>query len=235
MIMEEQKLDNPVWFSCLETHSEFAIGLDGLQSYHPDYCSFTGFDVLDKTAQSLNDYAKLSSSFFVVGARPQFDQQLLLTRELICDQMILKEPIALPITEDIVELQELNAESLFFLVNLVQPGYFKNDTPKLGQYFGIFKDGNLVAVTGERMKMNCFTEISAVITHPNYNGKGYAKQLVTHVANTIFAQGKTPYLHVAENNLGAINLYKKLGFEYRRKISFWNFEKVPIAPHIQAV
>jgi predicted GNAT family acetyltransferase len=93
----------------------------------------------------------------------------------------------------------------------------------MGDYFGVFKDNTLVAVTGERMKMNEFTEVSAVVTHPLYTGRGYAKQLVAYTVNKIFDQNKTPYLHVAEKNNGAIRLYEKLGFKTRRKISFWNF------------
>jgi len=49
--------------------------------------------------------------------------------------------------------------------------------------------------------------------------------LIAHTVNKIFDENKTPYLHVAETNTGAINLYNKLGFTTRRKISFWNFEK----------
>jgi predicted GNAT family acetyltransferase len=74
------------------------------------------------------------------------------------------------------------------------------------------------------MKMNDFTEVSAVVTHPFYTGKGFAKQLVAHTANAIFDENKIPYLHVAETNFGAIGLYEKLGFRTRRKISFWNLE-----------
>ena len=72
------------------------------------------------------------------------------------------------------------------------------------------------------MKMNEYTEISAVVTHPDYTGRGYAKQLVSYSCNKIFNAGKIPYLHVANTNMGAIRLYEKLRFETRRKISFWN-------------
>ena len=104
----------------------------------------------------------------------------------------------------------------------MQPGYFKNKTSQLGDYYGIFQNGDLVAVAGERMKMNDFVEVSAIVTHPEHTGKGYAKQLITYVVNKISDQYKTPYLHVSENNTGAIGLYRKLGFKVRRKISFWN-------------
>ena len=97
----------------------------------------------------------------------------------------------------------------------------------MGNYFGVIKEGKLVSVTGERMKMNDFTEVSAVVTHPFYTGKGFAKQLVAHTANKIFDENKTPYLHVAETNFDAIRLYEKLGFKTRRRMSFWNLEARP--------
>src|SRR5690606_33309480 len=103
-----------------------------------------------------------------------------INKELICNQMILSNPINIPITEEITELQGDQNKDLFNLVNLVQPGYFKRQTPQLGNYYGIYKDGQLIAASGERMKMNAYTEISAVVTHPDHTGKGYAKQLIAH-------------------------------------------------------
>ena len=96
----------------------------------------------------------------------------------------------------------------------------------MGDYFGIFKKGQLVAVTGERMRMFDYTEISAVVTRPGFMGRGFAKQLVAHTVNKNYVENKTPYLHVVESNVGAINLYLKLGFEIRRKISFWKLKRI---------
>ena len=95
----------------------------------------------------------------------------------------------------------------------------------LGDYFGIFNNNKLVAVTGKRMRMNGFTEISAVVTHPDFTGRGYAKQLVAHVVNKNLSNNIIPYLHVAADNLPAIRLYEKLGFETRRKMSFWKIKR----------
>lgn len=73
------------------------------------------------------------------------------------------------------------------------------------------------------MIRNEYTEVSAVVTHPQHTGKGYAKQLMAFTCHKIFNEDKIPYLHVADSNVGAIKLYKKLGFVTRRKITFWNF------------
>jgi len=223
--LEENKLDNPVWNSLSETHQEFAIDYNGTKFYNPDYCPFGGFTALETTIEATNQYSALAESFFVVGEKPEIADSLKIVKELVCLQMILHEKIELSVETEIIKLTEIHNEELCNLVNLVQPGYFKNKTPLLGDYFGIFKDNQLIAITGERMKMSDFTEVSAIITHPDHTGKGYAKQLIAHVVNRIFDQNKIPYLHVVESNIGAIKLYEKLGFETRRKISFWNISK----------
>ena len=219
-------LDNPVWHSLNEKHADFSVDYNGGKFYKPAYCSFGGFVNFNHFAASLNDYAKETNNFFVVGDIPQYRDELTIRQKLICNQMVLNKPIDQEIHEEIVALKtDTQKKELFDLVNLVQPGYFNKNTGDLGCYFGIYKNNKLIATTGERMKMNKYTEISAVVTHPEYTRKGYAKQLIKYTADTIFSENKIPYLHVLESNIGAIQLYEKLGFVTRRKISFWNFVK----------
>lgn len=222
---DESKLDNPVWNSLSESHREFAIDYNGTKFYNPDYCPFGGFTELETTLEATNQYSALAENFFIVGEKPKISDSLEIAKELVCLQMIAHNPIDLQTDNEIVLLTEKHNEELLHLVNLVQPGYFKTKTPRLGNYYGIFKENQLIAITGERMKMNDFIEVSAIITHPDHTGKGYAKQLIKHCVNTILSQNKTPYLHVVESNIGAIKLYEKLGFVTRRKISFWNISK----------
>lgn len=223
MITEEEKLDNPVYYSLTETHKSFAIDYKDMKFYHPDFCPFGGCAAVDKSRYGISKYAKFSKDFYVVGHRPHFDGNLEIKKELVCNQMLLERPLTIKISERIIELQEDQADELLALVNLVQPGYFKKKTTKLGRYYGIYKNGMLVAVAGERMKMDRYTEVSAIVTHPEHTAKGYAKQLIAHAVNEIFLEDRIPYLHVANTNLGAIGLYEKLGFTKRREISFWNF------------
>lgn len=220
--IEDNKLDNPVWHSLSETHRQFALEYDNIKFYHPDYCPFGGFREGENILSSTKNYSGLSDSFFVVGQRPRLPEKLVMKNNLVCLQMILSENITKIQKDEIIRLNEEHREILFELVNMVQPGYFRKKTFMMGDYFGIFKNDKLVAVTGERMKMDGFTEVSAIVTHPDHTGKGYAKQLIAHCVNNIFSQNKIPYLHVVETNIAAIGLYKKLGFKTRRKISFWN-------------
>jgi predicted GNAT family acetyltransferase len=140
--------------------------------------------------------------------------------------MICTQQIGLTITATIEELSEADDEEIVTLINLVQPGYYKPGTRQMGDYFGIRQNGRLVAITGERMRMNGLTEISAVVTHPDFTGRKYAQQLVAHVANKNFAAGIIPFLHVAATNERAINIYALLGFVKRRIIDFTRIKRV---------
>lgn len=222
---DSNKLDNPVWYSLSESHNEYAITYDDTLFYDPEYCPFGAALNTKKSSNAIAQYSNLSSNFFIVGEKPEIPAHLKIKNELVCLQMMIRSPINIPIIDTIIKLEESHREDLMGLVKIVYPEYFKSKTATLGNYYGIYKDNQLVAVTGERMQMNDFIEVSAVITHPNYLGKGYAKQLVAHTANAILNQNKTAFLHVYEKNFVAIKLYEKLGFETRRKISFWNITK----------
>ncbi len=222
---EYEKLDNPVWYSLAETHKDISINYPHVKFYDPAYCPFGGFIQSNDISTQIDRYSKLTVNFFIVGKKPLLPPGIFLRKELICLQMVVEKKIESEIEEDLVKLDDTYSAALSDLVNEIQPGYFKEKTNLMGEYVGLVKDGKLVAVTGERMKMDTFTEVSAVVTHPSYTGKGFAKQLVAHTVNKIFDENKTPYLHVAETNFVAIKLYQKLGFRIRRKISFWNLER----------
>jgi len=218
-------LDNPVWHSLNETHAKFALTYNDLKCYQPDYCPFGASNHHPANAIEVDLYAKLIDNFYIVGEKPALSGYLIIKKELVCLQMIVDHRINDVVHDQIIQLNDKYEVELFNLVNLVQPGYFRSNTSKLGDYYGIFKNGFLVSVTGERMKMNDFTEVSAVVTHPAHAGKGYAKQLIAYTVNKIFGENKIPFLHVARSNTNAIQLYHKLGFVTRREISFWNLEK----------
>lgn len=216
------KLDNPAWNSLNDIQNDFSISYPGVKFYDPAYGPFGG--AIDKALaiKGINEYSRLIDSFFLIGEKPILDDSVCLNKELICNQMILEKEIKIDLEETIIPLKDKDQrQDLFDLVTLVQPGYFKKRTADLGKYFGIYKDQKLVAASGERMKMNEFTEISAIVTHPKHTRNGYAKQLIKFTTDKVFLEKKTPYLHVLESNIPAIRLYEKLGFRTRRKISFW--------------
>ncbi|WP_043706903.1 GNAT family N-acetyltransferase [Tenacibaculum ovolyticum] len=221
------KLINPVWHSLNETHKKFAINYDGVQFYDPEICPFGAFSDVSKTANALNEYAKLTDSFFLVteNKTPIFDDRFVsLDRKIDGCQMVLQSLIEVNITENIVPLTNEHINEIYNLVWLVMPGYFKKRTFEMGNFFGIFKNNKLVSITGQRMQTNDFVEISAVVTHPEYTRRGYAKQLTTHVTKEIIKHNKHPILHTTKGN-SAIPLYEKLGYKLTRDMNWWHFTK----------
>ena len=106
------------------------------------------------------------------------------------------------------------------LVERTRPGPFGRRTPEMGTYLGLRRDGKLAAMAGERMRLDGFTEVSAVCTDPAYRGAGLASRLIGAVVAGIVARGEVPFLHVAATNTGALRLYEQLGFTVRTPITF---------------
>src|SRR5262249_16338202 len=93
---------------------------------------------------------------------------------------------------------------------------FREKTIELGNFYGIFEGGRLLSMAGQRMRVPGFVEVSAVCTHPDARGRGYAGILMSEVMRDIIAEGATPLLHAFADN-PAVALYKKLGFSHRRE------------------
>lgn len=120
-----------------------------------------------------------------------------------------------------VPLSEQHVPEMMKLAALTKPGPFGARTISFGNYHGIFSEGQLAAMSGERLHPHQFTEISTVCTHPNHLGKGYAAALVRHQAQCILDEGRQAFLHVRKDNERAIALYKRLGFTYAGDMNFY--------------
>ncbi|RSN25781.1 GNAT family N-acetyltransferase [Amycolatopsis sp. WAC 04169] len=123
--------------------------------------------------------------------------------------------VALEAAEDpeAVVLGPDDVPEMLDLVERTKPGPFRKRTIELGTYLGIRRDGELIAMAGERMHPPGWTEISAVCTDPAYRGQGLATRLIRAVAAGIRARGEHPMMHAAATNTPAIRLYESIGFE----------------------
>lgn len=111
------------------------------------------------------------------------------------------------------------------MVQLTEPGPFLEKTIDFGNYTGVFEDGKLVSMAGHRFNPTPYTEVSAVCTHPNHLGKGYAYRLLREQIKRILAKNEIPFLHVRDDNEGAIKLYEKLGFNIRTSMIAYVIKK----------
>jgi predicted GNAT family acetyltransferase len=120
--------------------------------------------------------------------------------------------------DDIVTLTDEDAPEMLALATLTEPGPFFARTHAMGTFIGIRVGGRLAAMAGERMRFPGYTEVSAVCTHPDFRGRGYARRLSAAVAAGIEARGDQPFLHAWKTNHSAISLYEKLGFRLRTEV-----------------
>lgn len=98
------------------------------------------------------------------------------------------------------------------LVERARPGPFGPRTFELGECFGCFANGRLVAMAGERLQAGEFREISGVCTDPDYRGQGLAQSLMGTLIRRQMERRETPLLHVRVENVDAYRLYQRMGF-----------------------
>lgn len=123
-------------------------------------------------------------------------------------------------------LTEDHVEAMLELTAMVYPAYFRPETAKLGDYFGIVRDGELCAMAGVRMAMDGHQELSAICTHPAHRGLGLASRLTRHLIGHVQSQGDVPFLHTESDNHVAQSVYEKLGFRVRKRLPFKVFERL---------
>jgi predicted GNAT family acetyltransferase len=220
---DEALLDNPIWSSLTTHHAHLALGADtghGLARRYP-------FDIgplsalLEPTPQAYADLADLVTEGDAVALflkeAPQVPPGWKVVLSATIVQMICRAaPAPSPFAETIIPLQSEDIPEMVALTALTEPGPFRDRTATLGGFLGIRVDGRLAAMAGQRLSPTGFTEISAVCTHPDHRGRGYAQALVTAVARDIHAEGRTPFLTALESNTGAIRVYQQVGFVLRR-------------------
>ena len=118
--------------------------------------------------------------------------------------------------EEFRPLAASDVPEMVALADLTKPGPFRDRTMELGAFFGIFEAGRLVAMAGQRLHLPHHVEVSAVCTHPDARGRGYARLLIAKVMEEIRQRGKVPFLHSLAENEAAVRVYRSLGFRERR-------------------
>ena len=221
-------LDNPIWHALSTANSHLAIGNDEAKHYQHAVAPFIALQnpTEEKLPLLYNILPeKCTKAFAIAGTIDNLSPFTLLQHEIIWQMVCENLQGESTIAEEIVSLGDDNVPAMLELTKLTNPGPFFDRTIEFGNYSGIFKDGRLAAMAGYRMQTNEYTEISAVCTHPDYAGKGYAKALLLLKARQIIQSGKTPFLHVRQHNTRAVELYKACGFVRRKAINFYMVRK----------
>jgi ribosomal protein S18 acetylase RimI-like enzyme len=122
--------------------------------------------------------------------------------------------------DPVVTLGAGDVADMLALVAEARPGPFLARTIEFGGYVGIRRQGQLVAMAGERLRPAGWAEVSAVATHPGHRRQGLAERLIQTVASAVAGRGEAPFLHAAAGNTDAIRLYESLGFTIRATVRF---------------
>ena len=215
-------LDNVIWNALTTRQAGFAESHGEARRFVPEVTSLAGFH-----APTDAGYASLKGLLAERGTLALFLTEPYRTHacwELAASatlwQMVCENGDGVSASKEgaqteLIELTAADSPEMIELTSLTKPGPFGKRTHELGTYLGIRSHGKLVAMAGERLKVPGFTEVSAVCTHPEHTGHGYARVLMMEVMRQIHERGETPFLHVREDNARAIALYERIGFRRR--------------------
>lgn len=213
-------LENLVWYSLTGHQSHFAEGYGDVRRYAQGFSPIVGFEDQSKPDFAMLDkYCSIGEAFYCEGWTGLSPSNWNIDADLLMIKMVFEG--GRPVGEepkDIVKLGPDHARAALELAELTHPGPFGLRTMELGDYFGFYDESRLVAMAGERMFAGTYREVSGVCTHPDYQGRGLARQLINELLRNELDRGEIPILHVMSANTVARELYSRIGFcEYHER------------------
>ncbi|MGA8090462.1 MAG: GNAT family N-acetyltransferase [Terracidiphilus sp.] len=218
----EEFLDNPILNALRTDHHSLAMGEGLARRYPAPIGPLAGAP--DQSQANYDALRRLAGPAGLIGLflhdPPSLPAGWSLFRGGILTQMICLEPTldAAGTLQEGVTLRRLglaDVPAMMELAKLTEPGPFRERTCELGNFYGIFASDRLLAMAGQRMRVPGFVEVSAVCTHPDARGRGYAGIVMRKVMRDIADEGRTAFLHAFDDN-PAVRLYQRLGFTHRR-------------------
>lgn len=221
-------LDNPVFNSLSSGEKHLGSGTDKAKFFDEEVSPFASFET--GYAHGFADlYEMLPKKRTILYASPEKikkPEKWWMIAEVKGVQMLHHTKIETKKTDtSLVPLTTAHVDEMIALADLTKPGPFGKRTIEFGHYFGIFENGKLAAMAGQRMHIDNYSEVSAVCTHPDALGKGYATDLLQHQLKLIYDQNRQPFLHVKADNDRAIKVYERLGFSIRSAMYFYLLKK----------
>lgn len=219
---DEALLDNPIWNALLTEHRSLAVVEGAARRYPPAIGPLAGTP--DQSPESYDALRVLAGAGGILGlffpdppALPRGWSLFLggVLTQMICRTPRLAKTGTLAAGNSLRRLGAADVPVMLELARLTEPGPFRERTIELGNFYGIFEGDRLLAMSGQRMRVPGFIEVSAVCTHPDARGRGYAGILMSEVIRDIVAEGATPFLHAFADN-PAVRVYERLGFAHRR-------------------
>ena len=207
-------LDNIFWHTLIGPHARYAEGSGDARRYARGFSPMLGFaDTERPDFGALAPYCDPGEHFYCGGWTGAAPAGWRIDAESTMFRMVWDA--AIPSTDEFSEAVRLgpqHAAQALALTALTHPGPFGPRTLELGEYFGWFDGEHLVAMAGERMHAGTLREVSGVCTHPDFQGRGFARRLMIKLIRRQLQRNETPFLHVMRDNRGAHRLYERMGF-----------------------
>ncbi|GCE77877.1 GNAT family N-acetyltransferase [Cellulomonas biazotea] len=220
--VDERVLDNAAWHSLVGRHAALAEGNDLVRRFPADVSPFAAVRSWDDPDvwDAIVDVVGPGGQFPFSGDDPTLPPGWEVEWRGAGVQLVETDDLTTAADDEAVVLGARDVPEMLDLVARTQPGPFLPRTHELGRYVGIRREGRLVAMAGERLQPDGWTEISAVCTDAEHRGQGLAARLVLDVAHHVRLRGDRALLHAAETNTPAIRIYERLGFRLRRRSTF---------------
>jgi len=212
-------LDRPIWNALTGPQADFAESAGSARRFPPAVTALGALAEVDDAGYaslaSLQRPGEATALFLETPSKPPAGWKVI--RDLPLSQMVYQGGEPAKTAAPFIELGTGDEAEMLALAKLTEPGPFGTRTRELGDFVGIRNEaGKLISMAGVRLHVPGFTEVSAVCTHPDHLGKGYAAGLMSEIMARIRKRGETPFLHVRADNARAIQIYERLGFRQRR-------------------
>jgi len=219
--MSHPLLANIVWHALAGPQAVHAAGTDTARRYARGYSPIVGFtDPRRPDFGALAPHCDVDEHLYCGGWSGPAPSGWRIDEDTSALQMVWAGSV--PGSDDALDAVRLDAghvPQMLALVAATQPGPFGPRTVELGEYYGVFDGGRLVAMAGERMEAGTLREISGVCTDPTFQGRGYARRLMLKLVRAQVARGQVPFLHVMRGNVHAAGLYERMGFRRHGEIA----------------
>ncbi len=181
-------LDNPVWFALTGMQRELGTVAAGAARFDTEvapFGAFLGYPTIEDWREMTRLTGSVNRVAVVGGAVGDLPAGWSSTWSIGTAQMVLRDSAVSAGThaetggtDRVHPLGPSDIDEMLELVDVARPGPFLRRTVEFGGYFGVRREGQLVAMAGERMRPPGYAEVSAVATHPAHRGRGLGTRLV---------------------------------------------------------
>jgi ribosomal protein S18 acetylase RimI-like enzyme len=217
---------DPIWPTLAGAHARYSVGDDRVRRYRDGFAPMAAFrDRASADGRRLAALFKPGEMAYLADIDPagphwadwHLQRAVPAERQVWCGKLP-------PRVREVAGLVRLGLPDATRMAALAERaalgGPFGRRNVELGAFYGIERDGELVAMAGERLRADGHREIGSVATLPSHRGQGLATALVARLVADALAAGERPFLHVAAANPAA-RVYRRLGFRREREVLFF--------------